>query len=903
MKKNKHNTTKFFSIIMLIVFCFCFMTIAYSAINSTMTIKGDAYARSDADVRITDFKLASVNNATSSYEEFGKNHIVTEVNLSSSSSVTYYLEITNYSSVDIGIFDITGLPSGVTYSIKNYNLKDKICDDSGKCSGFVKKTYEISLSSSSSYVGSIKLNFDFREYYKITYTNFSKSYRSEFMAGDSFNIDLSYDNPRNVYVTGNGVVAYDYNNGILSINRAYCDINVEAVSGIYNFNYTGDYQTFTVSYDGKYKIELWGAKGNDSRDSYTTGGNGAYTSGEIELKKGDTLYVYVGQKGQPTGDGSTFNNGTGNIGGWNGGGASDIRLISGDWRDSSSINSRIMVAAGGGTTGDSANGISGAGGGLVGYSGGATTGGTQTSFCNKQYSNYTMPQFGIADGGCTGGNGYYPGTASACASGSAGGSSFISGHNGCVAIESASSISPRYSSSGTKCTDGTTDIVCSYHYSNYIFTNTVMIDGLGYNWTTSKGSYVGMPSFDGTSIMSGNSSNGYAKITLVDLYSKHNIKYENISGTYQSNINTGEALVVNFGSNAPSEIIVLENGVEHSNYTYANGILNVTSVYGDLIISAIPYTKIFTYTGNLQNYVVPVSGKYKIELWGAQGGFAYSSDYPGGLGAYTSGEINLEKNENLYVAVGRAGGVGNNQSKYNYFGGGAGGQTVSYGCYGGDGGGATDIRLNDSVNSRIMVAAGGGGSGYQTDFGYGFGTAGGGLQSLTVTGYLSAEPFVSTGAKQTTPGSNVNSERASYCTGKFGYGAHSCYGLGPWYGDGTNFTGGGGGGGYYGGGGASDSTGGSGGSSFISGHNGCVAITSSSNTSPKAGCSEGTTNISCSYHYSGKIFTNTSMIDGNGHKWTTSVGAQTGMPTRVGDTTMTGNSGDGYAKITLLEIK
>ena len=99
---------------------------------------------------------------------------------------------------------------------QNYNLKDKICDDSGKCSGFVKKTYEISLSSSSSYVGSIKLNFDFREYYKITYTNFSKSYRSEFMAGDSFNIDLSYDNPRNVYVTGSGVVAYNYNNGILT---------------------------------------------------------------------------------------------------------------------------------------------------------------------------------------------------------------------------------------------------------------------------------------------------------------------------------------------------------------------------------------------------------------------------------------------------------------------------------------------------------------------------------------------------------------------------------------------------------------------------------------------------------------------------------------------------------------
>ena len=125
--KKKKNYLKLFSLIFMILFCCAFQTIVYSAINGTLTVKGDAYARVEADVRITDFRLAKTNKATSSYEEFGKSHIVTEVDLTdATSSITYYIEITNYGSADIGIFDINGLPSGVNYSIKDYNLSDKI---------------------------------------------------------------------------------------------------------------------------------------------------------------------------------------------------------------------------------------------------------------------------------------------------------------------------------------------------------------------------------------------------------------------------------------------------------------------------------------------------------------------------------------------------------------------------------------------------------------------------------------------------------------------------------------------------------------------------------------------------------------------------------------------------------
>ncbi len=42
------------------------------------------------------------------------------------------------------------------------------------------------------------------------------------------------------------------------------------------------------------------------------------------------------------------------------------------------------------------------------------------------------------------------------------------------------------------------------------------------------------------------------------------------------------------------------------------------------------------------------------------------------------------------------------------------------------------------------------------------------------------------------------------------------------------------------------------------------------------------------------------MIDGAGYSWTNVKGVYTGMPSHDGKSTMTGNSGHGYAKITYL---
>ena len=89
---------------------------------------------------------------------------------------------------------------------------------------------------------------------------------------------------------------------------------------------------------GWYRIELWGAQGDGEH-----GGLGAYTSGIIKLEEGDVLYFVIGKNGT--------------VG--KGGGATDVRIEHTD--STSSSETRIMVAAGGGTQPGAAGGT------LVGY--------------------------------------------------------------------------------------------------------------------------------------------------------------------------------------------------------------------------------------------------------------------------------------------------------------------------------------------------------------------------------------------------------------------------------------------------------------------------------------------------------------------------------------------------------
>ena len=315
-------------------------------------------------------------------------------------------------------------------------------------------------------------------------------------------------------------------------------------------------EPFSVSLEsGNYEMKCWGAAGNDF-NATLLGGHGGYTKGEIFIPTSRTLYVFTG-------------NALGYNGGWycanpygaSGGSGTDIRLIKGtsgsanNWYSWESRKSRIMVAAGGAggmARGEGyGDGNGGYGGGLIGGNGQSINhtlayGYSQMYGAGQNYNGYGIRtnlgypspwdnkrrytgKFGglypISPNGTQGGwgGGWYTGSGGGHGGGS-GGSSYISGHAGCMAVlENATEIynedNASVSDAGKSQIQHRTDadaIAKSTHYSGLKFTNTVMIDGEGYQWTTSRGSYVGTPKFSGSGVQAGNPDLvGYAKITTI----------------------------------------------------------------------------------------------------------------------------------------------------------------------------------------------------------------------------------------------------------------------------------------------------------------------------------------------------------------------------------------------------
>ena len=752
--------------------------------------------------------------------------------------------------------------------------------------------------------------------------------------------DTAYELPNIASKAGAYFLGWNVESGNATINGNKITINGNAsIKANYSstnkteFAYTGKEQIFTAPVSGKYKLEAWGAQGGYDPD-YSNRAKGAYTAGTTLLTKGDIIYIRVGQAGSSSQYESFNGGGRGGGGtsyGYSGGGATDIRYRNDE------LYARLMVAAGGGGTGVGVYNTAGNGshaGGLTGYAGGYYSGHTYNNQNGKggsQVSGGTAGTniyggtgtvnsgvFGIGGnnlstcsgkGASGGGGGYYGGggggaTASGGhGNGAGGGSSYISGHTGCVAITSASSTAARTGTNGASCATGTTDNLCSVHYSGKIFTNTVMIDGAGYSWTNTKGALQQMPNPSGGYYEPGvgHSGNGYARITMPEIKEGRGLSTITVVSEELKKVITIEA---EKGKETEISVEGLTNsslGFKSFEIEKGEATINKTKItpLSNTIVVRIIYKQIFNwefaYTGGEQQFIANTSGYYKLEAWGAQGG----NSSKGGKGGYSSGAIKLEQNDTLYIYVG---GVGpSNASVTNvggYNGGGYSGNDSGGQSYGG--GGATDFRLINGawnnasgLKSRILIAAGGAGSVSVITT---TGGAGGGLMGGNGTSSNSSynkSTYLPVGSNQTSAGFAYQTTTRS---GSFGYA----------YQTNTSGWGGGGGGGYYGGGNGFGTTG-AGGSSYISGHTGCVAIVSDSSTSARTGtdgasCTTGTSDNLCSVHYSGMKFTDTVMIDGAGYAWTNTKGSLQQMPNPSGGyyASGVGHSGNGYARITLI---
>ena len=207
----------------------------------------------------------------------------------------------------------------------------------------------------------------------------------------------------------------------------------------------------------------------------------------------------------------------------------------------------------------------------------------------------------------------------------------------------------------------------------------------------------------------------------------------------------------------------------------------------------------FVYTGEYQIWSPPPGAvNVRFELYGAGGG-------RGGAGGKVEG-VFTELPETLYIFVGEVGGMGSGIDGGFNGGGASGGNSGTEGA----GGGATDIRLSETLQSRILVAGGGGGGG---------GEAGG-------NGGHGGEVFAAHGGSGQASGGGGGSPSAGGFAGANNGGYQQAtigqFGQGGAGGFSTFAGGGGGGGGWYGGGGGgaddntccSDGGGGGGGSSY-----------------------------------------------------------------------------------------
>ena len=212
-----------------------------------------------------------------------------------------------------------------------------------------------------------------------------------------------------------------------------------------DFEYTGEEGTYVVPQDGTYELETWGAQGGTAVDS-CDGGYGGYSYGQVELKKGDILYINVGGVG-------TCNVSSSSKGGYNGGGdalsrnnykmcsgggATHIATKSGLLKTLSNSTDSILIVSGSGggfgSTGSSCSSKGGSGGGISGTvpknncsDCGTRSGGTQTS---GGRSRFGTGGFGFGAGSTTsysvgGGSGFYGGAGDTYEWGAAGGSGYI----------------------------------------------------------------------------------------------------------------------------------------------------------------------------------------------------------------------------------------------------------------------------------------------------------------------------------------------------------------------------------------------------------------------------------------------------------------------------------------------
>jgi hypothetical protein len=634
-------------------------------------------------------------------------------------------------------------------------------------------------------------------------------------------------------------------------------------NNVVDFNCTQSVQPWTAPHAGQYKLEVWGAQGGSGgyysySSDFSTGGKGGYATGVVNLATNTQLYIYVGCQGagwnprnQQIANSTTKAGGFGgggtatNSAGYattGGGGASDIRI------GTDGLNYRVIVAGGGGGGGNSGSATQlsdgGSGGGSV-----ATTLPITTQFSNRvPGGGATQTAGGSSTGGITGTYGLGASVTQNLAGGGGGG--WYGGGSGA-------------NSTGGGGGSGYTLTSASHKPAGYALGSTYYL-----NSPNTVGGDASMPA-PGGGAQTGQIGNGFVRITPLSVPPTITLLGDNPMTITQGSvyIDPGATAHDIIDGDLTSAIIISTTGLNTSipgeyavTYTVTNSNSLTTTISRQVIVEPATNGGDYEYSGNIEYYQVPVDGKYKIEVWGANGGDGANGTFngaSGGNGGYSIGVATLSTGTTLAVVTGGRGSDGNPRTSAGVCAGGNGGVGAGGGgaggwcsatsdAAGGGGGGGMSLVRNGATTLIVAGGAGGGGGGSNSSSSNhgigGAGGAGGGLSGWGGIGSTSGSVLNANGGgggTQLAGGAAGAGSAAGFAPtaggafyGGYGRGAAISGNL-PTIGNSVTFAGGnggdglssssaggsgGGGGGYYGGGGGGGySAGAGGGSGFIGG--------------------------------------------------------------------------------------
>lgn len=220
----------------IVMCCVVFLTVGFSAFSTELSISGiSAVVKIQKDVRISGITLSDTyNNGLSTFEDYNVKNVFMGVSLpNSDSTVSYDIEVLNLGNVEMAIASISGLPENLTYSISNYELKDKLCDDNNQseCKLGTKTTLHLTIGykengfNEDSIEYTLSLEFDFKKIFSITYKNITNNnYPKTILESETKVITFVDDIPKNVILSG--VTSYTFESPILTISNPTNDVAI-----------------------------------------------------------------------------------------------------------------------------------------------------------------------------------------------------------------------------------------------------------------------------------------------------------------------------------------------------------------------------------------------------------------------------------------------------------------------------------------------------------------------------------------------------------------------------------------------------------------------------------------------------------------------------------------------------